>query len=275
MPAGGPEVESCPWQGSKNALESPGPRPKRPCPFGGDRSIIRGGTFVGHFRLRLLTAVATLLALSFAGGANAAPSELFFSEYIEGSSNNKALEIYNGTGAPINLGTSGYSVQMFFNGSATAGLTINLTGTVAAGDVYVLAQSAANAAILAQADQTNGCRLVQRRRRHHAAQGHDRDRLDRPDRLRPRDGVGHRPHEHRGQHAPPQVADRGGRRERLRRLRPGRRVGRFRDRQLPRARGAPRPAARAGADRREHDAGGRGGGVSASTHPCRSSSASP
>jgi predicted extracellular nuclease len=45
---------------------------------------------------------------------------------------------------------------MFFNGSATAGLTINLTGTVAAGDVYVIAQSSANATILAQADQTNG-----------------------------------------------------------------------------------------------------------------------
>jgi hypothetical protein len=88
--------------------------------------------------------------------ASAAPTELFFSEYIEGTSNNKALEIYNGTGASVNLGTNGYSVQMFFNGSATAGLTINLTGTVAAGDVYVLAQSAADPAILAQADQTNG-----------------------------------------------------------------------------------------------------------------------
>ena len=32
---------------------------------------------------------------------------------------------------------------MFFNGSASAGLTINLTGTVADGDVFVLAQSAA------------------------------------------------------------------------------------------------------------------------------------
>ncbi|MBN1148956.1 MAG: hypothetical protein JXA78_16985, partial [Anaerolineales bacterium] len=29
------------------------------------------------------------------------PADLFFSEYIEGSSNNKALEIYNGTGAEI------------------------------------------------------------------------------------------------------------------------------------------------------------------------------
>ena len=65
---------------------------------------------MGHLRLRLLTAVATLLALSFAGGASAAPSELFFSEYIEGSSNNKALELFNGTGAPVNLATGGYQV---------------------------------------------------------------------------------------------------------------------------------------------------------------------
>ena len=110
---------------------------------------------MGHLRLRLLTAAAALLALSFAGGANAAPSELFFSEYIEGSSNNKALEIYNGTGATVDLSAQSYNVQMFFNGSTSAGLTINLTGSVAAGDVFVLAQASANAAILGQADQTN------------------------------------------------------------------------------------------------------------------------
>jgi predicted extracellular nuclease len=56
----------------------------------------------------------------------------------------------------VNLAANGYGIQMFFNSSAAAGLAINLTGTVAAGDVYVLAQSSANAAILAQADQTNG-----------------------------------------------------------------------------------------------------------------------
>ena len=87
---------------------------------------------------------------------SAAPTELFFSEYIEGSSNNKALEIYNGTGAPVNLAANAYSIQMFFNGSSSPGLTINLTGTVAAGDVYVVAHSSANATILAQADQTSG-----------------------------------------------------------------------------------------------------------------------
>ncbi len=86
----------------------------------------------------------------------AAAGEPFFSEYVEGSSNNKALEIFNGTGAAIDLSAGGYNVQMYFNGNPTAGLTINLTGTVADGDVFVLAQSSANATILAQTDQTNG-----------------------------------------------------------------------------------------------------------------------
>ncbi|HSV86687.1 MAG TPA: ExeM/NucH family extracellular endonuclease [Levilinea sp.] len=86
---------------------------------------------------------------------NVGASELFFSEYIEGLSNNKALEIYNGTGSAIDLVSNGYNVQMFFNGSATAGLTINLTGTLTNGDVFVLAHSSASAPILAQADQTN------------------------------------------------------------------------------------------------------------------------
>jgi len=86
----------------------------------------------------------------------AEPTDVFFSEYIEGSSNNKALEIYNGTGSSIDLSAGGYAVKMYFNGSASAGLTINLTGSVANGDVYVLAQSSAVPAILAQADQTNG-----------------------------------------------------------------------------------------------------------------------
>jgi predicted extracellular nuclease len=115
-------------------------------------------------RLSLVGAVLALLLVTggIAGAridagrvAAAAPTELFFSEYVEGSSNNKALELYNGTGAPVDLAANGYAVKMYFNGSATAGLTIALTGTVASGDVYVLAQASAGEAILAQADQTN------------------------------------------------------------------------------------------------------------------------
>ena len=107
--------------------------------------------------LALIAALAiALLPGGTARPAAAASSDLFISEYIEGSSNNKALEIFNDTGAALDLATGGYNVQMFFNGSATSTLTINLTGTVAQGDVFVLAQSSAAAAILAQADQTNG-----------------------------------------------------------------------------------------------------------------------
>jgi len=107
-------------------------------------------------RAGALTTTLMLLAGLLPVPVAAAPTELFFSEYIEGSSNNKALEVYNGTAASVPLGTSGYNIQMFFNGNPSAGLTINLAGSVAAGDVYVLAHASANATILAQADQTNG-----------------------------------------------------------------------------------------------------------------------
>ena len=105
----------------------------------------------------ILAAVLLVLTVDPASvRVNADAADLFISEYIEGSSNNKAIEIYNGTGAAIDLSTAGYNVQMYFNGSASAGLTINLTGIVASGDVFVLAHSSASAAILAQADQTDG-----------------------------------------------------------------------------------------------------------------------
>ncbi len=100
----------------------------------------------------ILTFTFSFMAVPVTRTQAAAPTELFFSEYIEGSSNNKALEIYNGTGAAINLGTDGYNVQMFFNGSASAGLTIELTGTVADGDVYVVTNQSAIQVIKDKAD---------------------------------------------------------------------------------------------------------------------------
>ncbi len=107
-------------------------------------------------RRRFVLAVA-IFACALAGAPNAlAASDLFVSEYIEGSSNNKALEIFNDTGGPVDLAAEIYMLQMFFNGSTAPGVTINLTGSVADGDVFVVAQASANAAILAQADQTNG-----------------------------------------------------------------------------------------------------------------------
>jgi len=64
-------------------------------------------------------------------------TDLFISEYVEGWSNNKALEIYNPTNQAIDL--SGYVVMRYSNGSTTAGQgqSVQLSGTVEPYDVYV------------------------------------------------------------------------------------------------------------------------------------------
>lgn len=80
---------------------------------------------------------------------------LFISEYVEGSSYNKAIEIYNGTGASVNLGIEGYAVEIYFNGSLSPGQTISLSGILADGDVFVLAHKDADPAIFTEADQTS------------------------------------------------------------------------------------------------------------------------
>jgi predicted extracellular nuclease len=64
---------------------------------------------------------------------------IFFSEYIEGSSNNKAIEIYNGSTNDIDL--SNYSIKQANNGGAWGSFTLALSGTLAAGDVYVICHS--------------------------------------------------------------------------------------------------------------------------------------
>nr|MBA2735812.1 lamin tail domain-containing protein [Pyrinomonadaceae bacterium] len=102
----------------------------------------------------LVTQHLLIISPTTAKAAAVAPTELFFSEYIEGSSNNKALEIYNGTGSAIDLAAGSYTIQIYFNGAATA-TAISLTGTANNNDVFVLANSSSVAAILAQADQTS------------------------------------------------------------------------------------------------------------------------
>ncbi len=115
--------------------------------------------FVGRVAVGALAVAVPVVLTPLPASADAAPTELFFSEYVEGSSSNKALEIYNGTGASVDLTAGGYSVQVFSNGAATAGTSVPLGGTLAAGDVFVLAQASADAAILAQADLTSGAGL--------------------------------------------------------------------------------------------------------------------
>lgn len=81
-------------------------------------------------------------------------SELYFSEYIEGSSLNKALEVANTSGSSVDM--SGYDVRKQTNGAGTWSGGISLSGSLSNGAVYVLANSSANADILGKADFTGG-----------------------------------------------------------------------------------------------------------------------
>jgi hypothetical protein len=80
-----------------------------------------------------------LAILTFASGFTFAQdcAKIFISEYVEGWSNNKALEIYNPTSAPIDL--SQYFVARYSNGSTTATVanSVQLSGTIAPYDVHV------------------------------------------------------------------------------------------------------------------------------------------
>ncbi len=94
-----------------------------------------------------MKALSLLVAGCF---ATAAQADVYISEYIEGSSNNKAIEIYNDSNSPVDLST--YTLNFYFNGSMSANTTINLAGQLAANSVYVVADDGANAEILAKAD---------------------------------------------------------------------------------------------------------------------------
>lgn len=63
-------------------------------------------------------------------------SDLIVSEYVEGSSYNKAIEIYNGTGADVDL--SAYTLQKQSNGAGEYGNALELSGMLADGLTYVI-----------------------------------------------------------------------------------------------------------------------------------------
>jgi len=80
-------------------------------------------------------------------------SNLFFSEYLEGSSNNKALEIFNPTSSVINL--ADYRLFKSLNGGASK-TELNLKGSIAPGDVYVIVGSQSDTVMKQVADTIVG-----------------------------------------------------------------------------------------------------------------------
>ncbi|MFP4287300.1 MAG: lamin tail domain-containing protein, partial [Candidatus Izemoplasmataceae bacterium] len=97
--------------------------------------------------------VSTTLTIDAISSGPTYATDLFISEYIEGSSNNKAIEIYNGTGQDVDL--SDYEILLYSNGSPNAGNTLTLSGILKHGETYVIANSSANAEIKAVDDTTS------------------------------------------------------------------------------------------------------------------------
>jgi hypothetical protein len=77
----------------------------------------------------------TFFAFSFGAVAQDC-SDLFFSEYVEGSANNKTLEIYNPTANPVDL--SLYVIKRYSNGSPVPSEQLALSGILQPKDVVVV-----------------------------------------------------------------------------------------------------------------------------------------
>ena len=87
------------------------------------------------------------------GGSDNQTVNLFFSEYAEGSSNNKYVEIYNPSSTTVNL--NNYQIKGTNNGTAwgdNGERELALGGNLAANSVYIICTDAADPAIIAKAD---------------------------------------------------------------------------------------------------------------------------
>ncbi len=98
----------------------------------------------------MISTKLTPLAVLLAGLTATAQAEVFMSEYIEGSSNNKAIELYNPGETAVLLGT--YQLEYYFNGNTDVGRTIVLEGEIPAKGTYVIAHGSAAADVLAKAN---------------------------------------------------------------------------------------------------------------------------
>jgi hypothetical protein len=101
------------------------------------------------------TTKGLVIILSAMLQTSVAQAGLIISEYVEGSSYNKALELFN-TGLDIDFASSNYVLELYTNGSPTVSRTIPLAGSVSAGGTFVVADSRAADELALLANQTTG-----------------------------------------------------------------------------------------------------------------------
>lgn len=85
--------------------------------------------------------------------AESAAPDLIISEYVEGSSFNKAIELYNGTGKTVDL--QNYSLELYANGATVATSKLGLSGSLANDGTFVIYHRDAAAGIKQKGDLEN------------------------------------------------------------------------------------------------------------------------
>lgn len=85
------------------------------------------------------SAASNTISVTTNSSGTGTATDLLFSEYIEGSGNNKALEIANNTGSSVNLST--YTIKKQTNGAGSWSTGLALSGTLATGSKFVIVNS--------------------------------------------------------------------------------------------------------------------------------------
>lgn len=90
------------------------------------------------------SASSNIIAVTTNSSGTGTATDLLFSEYIEGSGNNKALEIANNTGSSVNL--SAYTIKKQTNGAGSWSTGLALNGTLTTGSKFVIVNSSISSA---------------------------------------------------------------------------------------------------------------------------------
>ncbi|WP_369616841.1 endonuclease [Flavobacterium sp. CFS9] len=86
-----------------------------------------------------VSASSNTISVTTDSGGTGTTTDLLFSEYVEGSGNNKAIEIANNTGSSVSLAS--YSIKKQTNGSGSWSTGLALSGTLASGSKFVIVNS--------------------------------------------------------------------------------------------------------------------------------------
>lgn len=104
--------------------------------------------------MKILKPHSLYLSLVLLGYSFPSHAQLMFSQYIDGTSNRKGLEIYNPDASAVNL--SDYEIQQFSNGSTSKSFSVTLQGSLSSQAKFVIGRSELQAEIGNKVNQVAG-----------------------------------------------------------------------------------------------------------------------